>query len=108
QCLADALSRREALNSLALEEQRTGAPYLRPLVLIQSEPRRAGVETLDYERVREELITNHRIPADEIVVVTGDEKGLDEIDAKYPLGIADPACPVKFIITQKALAEGWD
>ena len=24
------------------------------------------------------------------------------------LGIADPACPVKFVITQKALAEGWD
>src|SRR5690606_5820758 len=36
------------------------------------------------------------------------EKGLDEIDAKYPLGIADPTCPVKFVITQKALAEGWD
>lgn len=108
QCLADAIGRREALNSLALEELRAGAPYLRPLVLIQSEPRRTGVETLDYERVREELITNHRIPADEIVVVTGDEKGLDDIDAKYPLGIADPSCPVKFVITQKALAEGWD
>lgn len=24
------------------------------------------------------------------------------------MGIADPACPVKFVITQKALAEGWD
>ena len=108
QCLADAIGRREALHTLADEERRAGAAYLRPLVLIQAEPRRAGVETLDFERVRNELISNHRIPAEEIIVATGEEKGLEKIDADYRLGIADPACPVKFIITQKALAEGWD
>lgn len=108
QCLADAIGRRDALHKLADEERRAGAPYLRPLVLIQSEPRRAGIETLDYEKVKNELITNHGIPASEIVVATGEEKGLEQIDADYKLGIADPACPVKFVITQKALAEGWD
>jgi type III restriction enzyme len=108
QCLADAIGRRDALHTLADEERRAGSPYLRPLVLIQSEPRRAGVETLDFERVRNELITNHRIPDSEIVVATGEERGLEQIDADYKLGIADPTCPVKFVITQKALAEGWD
>ena len=108
QCLADAIGRRDALHKLADEERRAGAPYLRPLVLIQAEPRRAGVETLDVERVKNELISNHGIPASEIVVATGEEKGLEQIDADYKLGIADPACPVKFVITQKALAEGWD
>lgn len=108
QCLADAIGRRDALHKLADEERRAGSPYLRPLILIQSEPRRAGVETLDFERVRNELITNHGIPASEIVVATGEERGLEQIDADYKLGIADPACPVKFVITQKALAEGWD
>lgn len=108
QCLADAIARRDALQKLADEERRSGAPYLRPLVLIQAEPRRAGVETLDVERVRNELIANHGIPASEIAVATGEEKGLEKIDADYTLGIADPACPVKFVITQKALAEGWD
>ena len=108
QCLADAIGRRDALHKLADEERRAGSPYLRPLVLIQSEPRRAGVETLDFERVRHELITNHGIPASEIVVATGEEKGLEQIDADYKLGIADPTCPAKFVITQKALAEGWD
>jgi len=78
------------------------------VVLIQSEPRRAGVETLDFEKVKHELIANHGIPPDEIVVATGEEKGLEQIAADYKLGIADPACPVKFVITQKALAEGWD
>lgn len=108
QCLADAIGRRDALHKLADDERRAGAAYLRPLVLIQSEPRRAGVETLDFERVRNELITNHGIPASEIVIATGEEKGLEKIEADYKLGIADPACPVKFVITQKALAEGWD
>lgn len=108
QCLADAIGRRDALHKLADEERRAGAAYLRPLVLIQSEPRRAGIETLDFEKVKNELITNHGIPASEIVVATGEEKGLEQIDADYKLGIADPACPVKFVITQKALAEGWD
>lgn len=108
QCLADAIGRRDALHKLADEERRAGADYLRPIVLIQSEPRRAGVETLDFEKVRQELISNHGIPAGEIVVSTGEEKGLEQIDADYKLGIADPSCPVKFVITQKALAEGWD
>lgn len=108
QCLADAIGRRDALHKLADEERRAGAAYLRPLVLIQSEPRRTGVETLDFEKVKNELINNHGIPASEIVVATGEEKGLEQIDAYYKLGIADPACPVKFVITQKALAEGWD
>lgn len=108
QCLADAIGRRDALHKLADEERRAGAAYLRPLVLIQSEPRRAGIETLDFEKVKNELITNHGIPASEIVVATGEEKGLEQIDADYKLGIADPICPVKFVITQKALAEGWD
>jgi len=108
QCLADAIARRNSLQKLAEDEQRFGAPYLRPMVLIQSEPRREGLDKLDYERVRQELLTNHGIPAAEIIVVTSDEKGLEAVDASYPLGISDPACPVKFVITQKALAEGWD
>lgn len=108
QCLADAIARREGLQALADQERRQGAAYLRPLVLIQSEPRRSGVETLDFERVRDELIANHGIPDDDIVIATGDEKGLERITAEYALGIADPACPVKYVITQRALAEGWD
>src|SRR5690606_24914159 len=71
QCLADAIGRRNGLQQLADEERRSGGDYLRPLVLIQSEPRRAGVDTLDFERVRQELITNHRIPDEEIIVATG-------------------------------------
>lgn len=73
QCLADAIARRNELHKLADDDRHASAAYLRPIVLIQSEPRRAGVETLDYEKVRKELISNHGIPANEIVVATGEE-----------------------------------
>jgi type III restriction enzyme len=108
QCLADAIARRGELQALAEQGRRKGASYLRPVVLIQSEPRRTGVETLDVDKVRQELLDNHNIPPEEIIVATGEERGLEAIDAKYAKGIADEACPVKYIITQKALAEGWD
>lgn len=108
QCLADAIARREELQAIADAERRQGAPYLRPIVLIQAQPHNAARETLHVERVREELMTNHRIPKAEIAVATGDAKGLETINAEYAEGILSERCPVKFVITQKALAEGWD
>lgn len=42
---------------------------------------------------------HYGIQADEILVETGEELGLEHIEADYRLGIADPACPVKFVIT---------
>ncbi|MCU0950987.1 MAG: DEAD/DEAH box helicase family protein [Burkholderiaceae bacterium] len=107
-CLALAILRRTELQRLAEEEAREGAPYLRPIVLIQAEARRAGVETRDVERVRRELIDNQQVPAEQIVVATGETRELEELDAKYRQGIADAACPVRYVITQRALAEGWD
>ncbi len=108
QCLADAIARREELQTIADSEQRQGAPYLRPIALIQAQARSKVRETLDVDQVREELITNHRIPEAEIVVATGEEKGLEKINAEYEGGILSDSCPVKFVITQQALAEGWD
>lgn len=108
QCLADAIARRGELQMLADQERRKGAAYLRPVILIQAEKRRQGVETLDVDRVQKELAGNHRVPPEEVVIATGEERGLEKIDSDYAHGIADEACPVKFVITQQALAEGWD
>jgi len=107
-CLADAIARREELNSIATQEQRQGEAYLRPIVLIQAQARRKDLETLDVDTVREELIRNHNIPEAEIIIATGDEKGLEKIEVEYEEGILSEKCPVKFVITQQALAEGWD
>lgn len=107
-CLALAIDQREQLHELARREHAEGAPYLRPLVLIQSEPRSSTRETRHADWVKQELMTNHNIPEEEIVIATGSDRGLEALDDEYPGGILSERCPAKFIITQKALAEGWD
>lgn len=108
QCLANAIAKRDELQGIADNYRAFGQDRMRPLVLIQAEPRRASKETLHSVAIKEELIKNHHIPEQEICIATGDEKGLEAIERQYEKGINDPACPVKYIITQQALAEGWD
>lgn len=108
QCLAYAIHKRESLEHIAVEEQKQGSEYLRPIVLIQAEAKSKVRETLDIYAVLNELEKNQNIPREQIALATGDEKELEEITAKYPKGVLDPACKIKYIITQKALAEGWD
>lgn len=107
-CLNQALAWRNELHGKADAERRQGAAYLRPLVLIQAEPKRQGVETRHVDVVWEELQKNHGIPVSEIVRSTSEYSELEKIEKEYPHGIADERCPVKYVITQRALAEGWD
>ena len=107
-CLAYAADRREQLQAAAETERAAGAPYLRPLVLVQAQARNKDKDTLHWELVLAELTGNQGLPVDHVAVATGERNDLPEIDKKYPNGIADEACPVRFVITQQALAEGWD
>lgn len=100
--LAYAIDKRNQLQTLADREQIVGAAYLRPLVLIQAQPRRQGVDTLHAEALRDELIKNHNIPEKEIAIATGETRGLEKED------LFSDKCTIKYIITQQALAEGWD
>jgi len=107
-CLATAIDQRNQLDVHARKEQAEGEAYLRPLVLLQSEPRSQVQDTRDYEWVKRELIENHNVPEEEIVIATGSERGLEALETEYEGGIFSGKCPVKYVITQKALAEGWD
>lgn len=100
--LAYAIDKRNQLQTLADREHIAGAPYLRPLVLIQAQPRRQNVETLHAEALKAELIRNHNIPEVEIAIATGETRGIEGED------LFSEKCPIKYIITQQALAEGWD
>lgn len=107
-CLNYAIDTRNQLDEIAQEEERAGKSYLRPIVLIQAEKRRQNMDTLDVKRVREELITNQNIPEEEVIIATGEERGLEALNKDYEQGILSPKCPVKYVLTQQALAEGWD
>jgi type III restriction enzyme len=107
-CLAWAIDRRDQLHQAARGEHNAGAAYLRPLVLIQAQPRRKGIDTLDVEATKAELIANHNIPEEEIVIATGEQRGLEQLEKEYDGGIFSSKCPVRYVLTQQALAEGWD
>lgn len=108
QCLNYAKNRRDELQTAADKEQRKGSSYLRPLVLIQADRKSNDRETLDVEVIRKELVENQNLPDEEIVIATGEERGLAKLAEEYEGGISSEKCPVKYVITQKALAEGWD
>jgi type III restriction enzyme len=101
--LADAIAMRAALEKIAQAEERERGEYIRPIMLIQAQPKRANQETLTTKVVEQCLRDDFHIPADQIVVATGEERGLDDIE-----DILAPTCAARFVITVQALREGWD
>lgn len=95
ECVRDAVITRNGLEVSAQKE----TDYIRPIALIQAMPK-GGEATVDV--VKQHLINQENIPEEQIVVATGDQKGLDGIN----LFAAD--CPVRYVITVEALKEGWD
>jgi len=100
--LSDAIHCRNGLEQKAnLERQQTGE-YIRPIMLLQAQPQRQGQETLSVDVVKQCLITDHRIPEEQIAIATGATKELEGID------ILKADVPIRYVITIQALREGWD
>ena len=95
-CITAALQRRAHLETLCPGEH---PDYIRPILLIQAENRDLEA-TVDV--VRQHLIDNEQIPAEQIKRATGDQRELEGLD------LFDPTVPVRVIITNQALREGWD
>ena len=100
--LTDAISQRNTLEVDAGKEREETGEYIRPIMLIQAQPRRKDQETLTVEVVENCLLEEHGIPEDQIARATGEDKGLDNVD------LNDPECPIRYVITVQALREGWD
>lgn len=100
--LAGALESRRALQEAAKDEERLTGEYIRPVVLFQAQPRNQERQTLTAEVVKQCLIEDFKIPAEEIAIATGQTREIDDLD------LFDKRCPIKYIITVSALKEGWD
>ena len=96
-CLAAAVAKRAELAVIARD---SANPYIRPILLIQAQPRRKG-DALTTDVVHQHLIQFGEDPAS-IAIATGEQRELEGID------LADPACPITTIITVEALREGWN
>lgn len=98
--IQDAVMLQRRLEAVAESDERRTGRYIRPIVLFQAERRdAAGAET--YELLRARLV-EAGIPPEQVAVRTGD---VDEISGG---DLMSRDCPIRFIITVEALAEGWD
>jgi len=93
----DAILTRDRLETLALKEP----DYIRPVLLFQAEARN-GEATVEALLVHLTTADGEKLDRRQIAVATGDQKELDGIV------LADPACPIRYVITVEALKEGWD
>ncbi|MFA6044365.1 MAG: DEAD/DEAH box helicase family protein [Phycisphaerales bacterium] len=101
EAISSAITKREELERLAAEEEKTSGEYIRPIVLFQAESKREGETRITPDVLKEMLIKDFGIDQAQIAVRTGEKDELPD----------DPSardCPVRFVITVSALREGWD
>jgi type III restriction enzyme len=93
----DAILTRDRLEGLAAKE----ADYIRPVLLFQAEDVN-GEANVDALLAHLTSADGEKIERKQIAVATGEQKELDGIV------LAEPTCPIRYVITVKALKEGWD
>ncbi|MDN0069149.1 DEAD/DEAH box helicase [Collinsella ihumii] len=98
--VADAVMLQRRLEVIAEQDEKRTGRYIRPIVLFQAE-RRGADDAETYAKLKQKLVEGG-IPAEQIAVRTGD---VDEIGGA---DLMARDCPIRFIVTVEALAEGWD
>jgi type III restriction enzyme len=100
--LTDSVQQQRKLEEQAKQEQVQTGEYIRPIVLIQAQPHRQGHQNITADVIKASLINDCKVPEIQIAIATGATREIEDID------LADSNCPIRFIITQQALKEGWD
>lgn len=100
--IGQAREMQQALELAAQQEERETGEYIRPIVLLQAQPRSKERQTLTVEVLKKSLIDDFKIPEEQIAVATGETRGIEDIN------LFDRGCPLRFIVTVQALKEGWD
>lgn len=95
-----AVSLRRKLELDAVQGQKKGGKYIRPIVLFQAQPRN-NEDSTTYEKIKHTLI-EMGIPESEIAIKTAGKDELKNID------LCSSDCNIRYIITVNALKEGWD
>ena len=95
EAVSDALRTRRRLAEFAAREP----DYIRPILLVQAENKD---KPANVEAVKQFLLETEKVPAEQIAVATGDQRGLDKIN------LFERSCPIEIVITVQALKEGWD
>ena len=101
------LQLQKRLELQAIEEEKKGGKYIRPIVLFQAQPKNGKnflneeEEKSNVQKLKEKLI-ELKIPAEQIKIKTANINEIKGVD------LMSKECEVRYIITINALKEGWD
>ena len=95
-----AIQLRSKLEAQAIEEEKGGGDYIRPIVLFQAEPE-TREDSTTFTHIRERLV-KLGIPEEQIAIKTAMINELKNVP------LLSRTCPIRYIITINALKEGWD
>ena len=98
QVVADGIVKREELEKRA---KKLKGEYIRPIVLLQAQPKSKVKATITIEQLKQMLL-DKKIPEEQIKIKTSEADELEGID------LFSKKCEVRYILTVNALAEGWD
>ena len=91
----------EQRNALEKEAKKIKSEYIRPIALLQAQPKSKKEKTITVEQIKDFLL-ERKINAEEIAIKTSKKNELEGID------LFSKSCKIRYIITVNALAEGWD
>ncbi|MCR9065184.1 MAG: DEAD/DEAH box helicase family protein [Cytophagales bacterium] len=98
--ITSALHLQKKLENLAIQQEKAGGKYIRPIVLFQAQPR-TNEDNTTFDKLKQQLL-KVGIPEEQIKIKTAEKDELKGID------LNSKDCQVRFIITINALKEGWD
>ena len=98
--LVNAIRMRNSLEQHAIEMEKQGGRYIRPIVLFQAQPKTDN-DNITFDKIKANLIS-FGIPETQIKIKTANKDELKGID------LMSRSCEVRYIITVNALKEGWD
>ncbi len=101
----DAINQRNMLEEIARLERVDGEnhEYIRPILLFQAMRKIKNDESsIHAEKLKEILIQDYRLPEDQVKIATGERNEIEGIN------LLAEDCPIRYIVTQQALREGWD
>ena len=99
------VEKRNLLEQKAVDHDANTDNYVRPICLIQVErtgKEQRGGKFIHSEDVREYLVKTVGIPDDQVKVTSAELKEIEGVD------LLSRECSIRYIITNKALQEGWD
>jgi len=97
-----AIDKRNELEELSKVEQQETGEYLRPIMLIQAQNKSKHYDTITIDAVQDFLLVDKSIPKHYLAIRDAEHHEIDDIN------LFDPNCEIRYIITVKALGEGWD